>query len=37
MTNEHASLEKYTFHTLFSKGLCEKGELETEEPVNNWL
>ena len=37
MTNEHTSLEKYTSHTLFSKGLrkgwcwlCVRGELETE-------
>ena len=37
MTNEHTSLEKYIFRTLFSKGLrkgwcwlCVRGELETE-------
>ena len=36
MTNEHTSLEKYTSHTLFSKGLqkgwcwsCVRSELET--------
>ena len=37
MTNEHTSLEKYTSHTLFemvAKGLCVKGELETEQTVN---
>ena len=30
---EHTSLEKYTSHTLFemvAKGLCVRGELETE-------
>ena len=34
MTNEHTSLEKYTSHTLFEmvvKGLCVRGELETEQ------
>ena len=34
MTNEHTSLEKYTSHTLFemvAKGLCARGELETEQ------
>ena len=34
MTNEHTSLEKYTSDTLFemvAKGLCVKGELETEQ------
>ena len=34
MTNEHTSLEKYTSHTLFervAKGLCVRGELETEQ------
>ena len=34
MTNEHSSLEKYTYHTLFervAKGLCARGELETEQ------
>ena len=41
MTNKHASLEKYTSHTLFSKGLrkgwcwlCVRGELETERVCN---
>ena len=36
MTNEHTSLEKYTSHTLFSKGLCVKGELETEQTATYW-
>ena len=34
MTNEHTSLEKYTSHTFFervAKGLCLRGELETEQ------
>ena len=34
MTNKHTSLEKYTSHTLFkrvAKGLCVRGELETEQ------
>ena len=34
MTNEHTSLEKYTSHTLcerVAKGLCVRGELETEQ------
>ena len=34
MTNEHSFLEKYTSHTLFervTKGLCVRGELETEQ------
>ena len=34
ITNEHNSLEKYTSHTLFemvAKGLCVRGELETEQ------
>ena len=34
MTNEHTSLEKYTSYTLFervAKGLCVRGELETEQ------
>ena len=34
MTNEHTSLEKYTSNTLFervAKGLCVRGELETEQ------
>ena len=37
MTNEHTSLEKYTSHTLFervTKGLCVRGELETETDCN---
>ena len=37
MTNEHTSLEKYTSHTLFemvAKGLCVRGELETEQNCN---
>ena len=29
--NKHTSLEKYTSHTLFSKGLCVIGELEREQ------
>ena len=39
MTNEHTSLEKYTSHTLFervSKGLCVRGELETEQTASYW-
>ena len=39
MTNEHASLEKYTSHTLFervAKGLCVRGELETEQTATYW-
>ena len=39
MTNEHTSLEKYTYHTLFemvSKGLCVRGELETEQTATYW-
>ena len=43
MTNEHTSLEKYTSHTLFSKGLrkgwrwlCVWGELETEQTATYW-
>ena len=43
MTNEHSSLEKYTSHTLFSKGLrkgwywlCVRGELETEQSATYW-
>ena len=39
MTNEHTSLEKYTSHTLFervAKGLCVKGELETEQTATYW-
>ena len=37
MTNEHSSLEKYTSHTLFemvAKGICVRGELETEQNCN---
>ena len=40
MTNEHTSLEKYTSHTLFemvAKGLCVRGELETEQTATYWL
>ena len=39
MTNEHTSLEKYTSHTLFervAKGLCVRGELETEQTAIYW-
>ena len=39
MTNEHSSLEKYTSHTLFkrvAKGLCLRGELETEQTATYW-
>ena len=36
MTNEHSSLEKYTSHTLFSRGLCVRGELETEQTATYW-
>ena len=39
MTSKHASLEKYTSHTLFemvAKGLCVKGELETEQTATYW-
>ena len=39
MTNEHTSLEKYASHTLFervAKGLCVKGELETEQTATYW-
>ena len=34
MTNEHTSLEKYNSYTLVetvAKGLCVRGELETEQ------
>ena len=37
MTNEHTSLEKYTSHFIrkdcerVAKGLCVRGELETEQ------
>ena len=37
--NEHSSLEKYTSHTLFervAKGLCVRGELETEQTATYW-
>ena len=40
MTNEHTSLEKYTSHTLVervAKGLCVRGELETEQTATYWL
>ena len=39
MTNEHPSSEKYTSHTLFervAKGLCVRGELETEQTATYW-
>ena len=39
MTNEHTSLEKYTSHTLYErvvKGLCVRGELETEQTATYW-
>ena len=39
MTNEHSSLEKYISHTLFemvAKGLCVRGELETEQTATYW-
>ena len=39
MTNGHTSLEKYTSHTLFkrvAKGLCVRGELETEQTATYW-
>ena len=39
MTNEHTSLEKYTSHTLVErvvKGLCVRGELETEQTATYW-
>ena len=39
MTNEHSSLEKYTSHTLYervAKGLCVRGELETEQTATYW-
>ena len=38
MVNEHASLEKYTSHTLFeivAKVLCVRGELETEQGLQH--
>ena len=39
MTNEHTSLDKCTSHTLFervTKGLCVRGELETEQTATYW-
>ena len=36
MTNERSSLDKYTSHTLFSKGLCVRDELETEQTAAYW-
>ena len=39
MTNEHTSLVKYTSHTLYeivAKGLCVRGELETEQTATYW-
>ena len=43
MTNERTSFEKYTSHTLFSKGLrkgwcwfCARGQLETEQTATYW-
>ena len=44
MTNEHTSLEKYTSHTLFSKGLrkvcervvCERGVGDGTETATYW-
>ena len=39
MTKEHASLENYTSNTLFemvAKGLCVRGELETEQTATYW-
>ena len=39
MMNEHTSLEKYTSCTLFEmvvKGLCVRGELETEQTATYW-
>ena len=43
MTNEHTPLEKYTSHTLFSKGLRKgwywlsvRGELDTEQTATYW-
>ena len=40
MTNEHTSLEKYTYHTSFemvAKGLCVRGELETGKTATYWF
>ena len=39
MSNEHTSLEKHTSHILFErvvKGLCVRGELETEQTATYW-
>ena len=42
MTNEHTSLEKYTFHFIrkgcerVAQGLCVKGELKTEQTPTYW-
>ena len=39
MTSEHSSLEKYTSLTLcerVAKGLCVRGELETEQTATYW-
>ena len=39
MTNEHTSLEKYTSHPLVesvAKGLCVRGELDTEQTATYW-
>ena len=39
MTNEPTPLEKYTSHTLFkrdAKGLCVRGELDTEQTATYW-
>ena len=39
MTNKHTSLEKIYSHTLFervAKGLCVRGELETEQIATYW-
>ena len=39
MTNEHTFLEKYTSYTLLemvAKGLCVRGELETEQIATYW-
>ena len=38
-TNKHSSLEKYTSLTLFervAKGLCVRGEFETEQTASYW-
>ena len=36
MTNEDTSLEKYTSHTLFSKGLRVRGVFEMEQTATYW-